>query len=135
MPDPVSYKELQRWENLAGEHVIGQPLLIALTEQGMAVAELARAVPRLLHLIRMERQDAGSANDRLWDEIHGPGGLIERVSAAEDGAGVARGAIDRVRKLVDRYQRWSTSYRTSPETADVYREAAIDILRALDGES
>lgn len=50
-------EELERWECLAAWHVTDQSLPIEHTEQGIAVAELVRAVPRLLHLIRMERQD------------------------------------------------------------------------------
>lgn len=51
-------EDLQHWDHLATQHVTDQALPIGHTEQGMAVAELVRAVPRLLHLIAMERTQA-----------------------------------------------------------------------------
>lgn len=50
-------EELQHWDALAERHVVNQPLPVIPSEQGQAVAELARAVPRMLRLIAVERQD------------------------------------------------------------------------------
>lgn len=49
-------EELARWEHLVKEHVENQPLPLVPTVQGLALAELVRAVPRLLALIRIERE-------------------------------------------------------------------------------
>ena len=64
MPELPTDADLRHWEDLAAHHVTNHPLPVPQTEQGAAIAELARAVPRLLKLIEHERQDQAAGFDQ-----------------------------------------------------------------------
>ena len=64
MPELPTDADLRHWEDLAAYHITNHPLPVPQTEQGAAIAELARAVPHLLKLIEHERQHQAHSFDQ-----------------------------------------------------------------------
>ena len=64
MPELPTDADLRHWDDIAAHYVTNHPLPVPPTEQGAAVAELARAVPSLLKLIEHERQDQAAGFDQ-----------------------------------------------------------------------
>lgn len=85
MAEPITDDQLRELEALADKHVVGRPLPIMASAQGMAVATLARSVPALLHEIAMSRQSEAA----LCDEV-------ERLTARAE---AAEAAVKRVRAI------------------------------------
>lgn len=144
MPEPITDDHLRVLEALADEHVVGQALPITPTPQGMAVAQLVRSVPSLLHEIAMSRQsEAHDQGDYSYSLLEGWSGLAARLRAkvahelevtdkAIARAEKAEAAVERVRRLANlaRYK--------GPEPADTHAAVldslARELLEALDGE-
>lgn len=139
-------EELQHWENLATTHVEGQPVPVAATEQGMAVAELARAIPRLLYLIRMERLDESLRLEA--GEVEALRAEVERLTAvnrriATSHANLTRGLQDRLdeglaplTKRIEAVRAFVNDSPVEPGPAGIRARyvPAAGVLRILDGE-